>query len=96
MKFHDYDLLFHSTQRISGRAVRPSYLHRLTGLPKGSSCVVFQDDDGSWCRKTINEGRKGSIRYEYFTTEQAALDAGVAWARRKDREAQTELNASAA
>lgn len=86
-KFHDYSMFVNELVREGATARRYPEVYRLTHLLPGSQCVVYGPVEGRWLRKTKNRGASGSIRYEAYTTLQAALDAGQAWAWRKDREA---------
>lgn len=78
-KFHDYDMVV----TRQGHEV-----YALTGLPAGSRCIISRDlhRPELWQRMTKNRGMNGSIRYESYTSLDAALSSGIVWARRKDRE----------
>lgn len=84
-KFHDYDIRVNGTVKVHGAHRTFPEVYSLTGLPKGSACLVYGDLTG-WTRKTINAGAKGGTRYERYSDLQTALDAGITWARRKDEE----------
>ena len=91
-KFDDLDLHFDKRVKI-GRKDRmaPKYavVYSMTGLPRGSSCLLCSDTGNErerWLRKTRNEGMNGSTRYVVYSNFNEALDASIKWARRKDEE----------
>jgi hypothetical protein len=88
-KFHDLDMLFNQRIKIEGDVHTWAVVYRMTGLPKGSKCLlcsVTGAEDKQWVRKTINEGMLGSVRYARYPTLNDAIDASIKWARRKDEE----------
>jgi len=90
--FYDFDFIVGGTVPYYGERVRVTEWHRLTGLPKGSTCIVFpkpDSDSGQWLRRTSN-GADAGVRYESFSSLDEALTAGVTWARRKERERDAE------
>jgi hypothetical protein len=91
MTFYDYDLSVTSTG---------SETHRLRAdnkpLPHGAFCTIrpatgveYLDGNffpvGYWVRKTRWAG-KGGTRYIGYKTLNEALNAGIAWARRREAE----------
>lgn len=86
-KFHDYSFRAGGQIKHGREWVQVTEVHSLTGLPEGSMCRIYQQPGKTgWMRKTRNHGRGGSMRYQWHNTLQEALDAGLAWARRKDEE----------
>lgn len=91
-KFHDLDMHFDQRVRVGRKdrkAVKFAVVYSMTGLARGSTCLLCSDtgnEGKGWVRKTKNEGMKGSTRYTYYPNFNAALDASIKWARRKDEE----------
>jgi hypothetical protein len=88
-RFHDFDMLLDSLVKIRNECRRYPVVYRMTGLLRGSQCLLCDVDDG-WLRKTKNEGSNGSIRYDYYSSLDEAMAAAIKWARRKDEEAAAE------
>lgn len=84
-KFHDYDWQVGGAVWHEGKGLKVAELFRLTGLPKRCSCLIYPLNEG-WVRKTVSYGGDASTRYYWYRDQQKALDAGIAWAHRKDRE----------
>lgn len=88
MTFYDYDLVYQKDG---------SSLHILRAdmkrMPVGS-CRVYPFLSG-WVRKTCWRS-PASTRYEVYDTLDAALTAGIEWAKRRTREDQREANARTA
>jgi hypothetical protein len=93
-KFHDYTHRVGGSMKVHREWIEVNESHSLTGLPEGSLCRIFQPvGETHWVRKTRNHGRGGSTRYTRHSTLQEALDAGQAWAWRKDEAAAHEARA---
>jgi len=84
-KFHDYNMLINTGVKVGSEYITADEAYFLTNLPNGSYCIVYRVGE-TWVRKTRNEGRNGSVRYQRDGGLQACLDAGLKWARRKDEE----------
>jgi len=54
-------------------------------LMGGSYCRVSKAGDNCWVRKTCWRGAKGGTRYLSYGSEDEALQAGIRWARRRER-----------
>ena len=98
-KFHDFDMLPNGSVKVLGKHERFGVVYRLTNLPTGSRCFIYpygHDGDVNtenkrpWMRKTRNAGKNGSTRYTWYPSLNAAMDAAIKWARRKDEEAARE------
>lgn len=80
MTFYDYDL------RVTPQTGEERYVLQAYAKPlgKGRWCTV-KPAGTRWCRTTQWGSRHGR-RYEFFTDLRVALESGIKWARRRERQ----------